>query len=66
MSNWIKWWKNKTFMSVLGIALGTMGISFLLAYFIDWGWIPAIMLCIGGGILIRKMVTKKLDKMSEE
>lgn len=53
-------------MSVLGIALGTMGISFLLAYFIDWGWIPAIMLCIGGGILIRKMVTKKLDKMSEE
>lgn len=65
MSNWIKWWKNKTFMSVLGIALGTMGISFLLAYFIDWGWIPAIAMAICGGILIRKTVTKKLDDLSE-
>lgn len=66
MSNWIKWWKSDFFLTILGVVMVTMGITFVLAYFIDWGWIPAIMLCIGGGILIRKMVTKKLDEMSEE
>lgn len=66
MSNWIKWWKSDFFLTILGVVMVTMGITFVLAYFIDWGWIPAIMLCIGGGILIRKMVTKKLDKMSKE
>lgn len=66
MVEWIKWWKSDFFLTILGVVMVTMGITFVLAYFIDWGWIPAIMLCIGGGILIRKMVTKKLDEMSEE
>lgn len=66
MSNWIKWWKSDFFLTILGVVMVTMGITFVLAYFIDWGWIPAIAMAICGGILIRKMVTKKLDEMSEE
>lgn len=64
--NWIKWWKDKTFMSVLGIALGTMVLSFLLAYFISWGWIPAIAVALAGGFAIRKVVVRKLDEIADK
>lgn len=65
MSNWIKWWKSDFFLTILGVVIVTMGITFVLAYLIDWGWIPAIAMAICGGLLIRKMVTKNLDDLSE-
>lgn len=65
MSKWFRWWENRTFLTILGVAMVTMGITFVLAYFITWGWIPAIAMAICGGLLIRKMVTKKLDDLSE-
>lgn len=65
MSKWFRWWKDRTFLKILGVVMVTMGIIFVLAYFIDWGWIPAIAMAICGGLLIRKMVTKKLDDLSE-
>jgi uncharacterized membrane protein YccC len=60
----IKWWKNKTFLTVLGIAVGTVGIAFLFAYFITWGWIPAIAVTCIGGLGIRRVIMKKLDEMN--
>lgn len=65
MSNWIKWWKSKFFLTILGIALATMGVSFILAYFIEWGWMPSIAVALLGGFIIRKVVIKRLDKIAE-
>lgn len=66
MATWIKWWKDKTFMTVLAIALLTMLIGFLLAYFIEYGWLITIVLSIAGGISIRKVITNRLDKEVEK
>lgn len=66
MATWIKWWKDKTFMTILAIALLTMLIGFLLAYFIEYGWLITIVLSIAGGISIRKVITNRLDKEVEK
>lgn len=61
MATWFKWWKNKTFLLIMGISLITMIIAFLLAYFIEWGWILAIILACIGGVLIRKIIDRAID-----
>ena len=66
MATWIKWWKDKTFMTILAIALLTMLIGFLLAYFIEYGWLITIVLSIAGGISIRKVITNRIDKEVEK
>ena len=66
MSTWIKWWKDKTIMSILIIALSVMIIGFLLAYFIDWGWIITIILSAIAGIIIRKIITDRINKEIEK
>ena len=62
MATWIKWWKDKTFIKIFIVALITMIIGFLLAYFIDWGWIVTIITSCTGGFIIRKIITNRLDK----
>lgn len=59
---WFRWWKDSTFMSILVIAMVTMLIGFLLAYFLEWGWILTIVVTAIGGMSIRKVIIKKLDK----
>ena len=66
MSTWIKWWKDKTFMTILIIALSIMIIGFLSAYFIDWGWIITIILSAVAGILMRKIIIKRIDEEVEK
>ena len=61
MSDWFRWWENKFFLWCLATALAAMLLSFLLAYFIDWGWIPAIAVATGGGLLIRKIAIMGID-----
>lgn len=62
MATWIKWWKDKTFMTVLAIALLTMLIGFLSVYFLEYGWIITIVSTVAGGISIRKIVTNRIIK----
>lgn len=62
---WIKWWKDKTFMTILAITLATMVVAFLLTYFITWGWIPAIAMAVGGGLLIRRVFAKRMDEVAD-
>lgn len=64
MNEWIKWWNDKTFLLILGIIAITMLLSFLLAYFIEWGWIPAIVVACGGGLVIRRTVINKIDRLN--
>lgn len=61
MSEWIRWWENKFFLCGLGVALLSMLLSFLLAYFIYWGWIPAIVVATCGGMLIRRIAVMGID-----
>lgn len=65
MSNWFKWWKSKFFLTVLGIALATISVSFVLAYFIEWGWILAIIAALLGGLSIRKVLINKLEEIAD-
>lgn len=64
MTTWIKWWKDKTFLMILVIVLIAMVSSFLVAYFTSAWWISIIIAC-GAGLIIRKIITNKLDKMCE-
>ena len=66
MSTWIKWWKDKTFMTILIIALSAMIIGFLSAYFIDWGWIITIILSAAAGVIMRKIIIKRIDEEVEK
>ncbi len=60
---WFRWWKDKTFMSVLVIAMLTMFIGFLLAYYIEWGWILTIVVTAIGGMSIRRIIIKRINKL---
>lgn len=64
MVTWIKWWKSKFAWTLIGVTLLTMIVGFLLAYFIDWGWIVTIVVSCAGGLVIRKIITNKLDEIS--
>ena len=66
MATWIKWWKDKTFMTVLAIALLTMLFGFLSVYFIEYGWIITIVLTIAGGVSIRKIIINRIIKEIEK
>ena len=69
MSNWIKWWKDKTFLLIWGILLLSMGAS-LCIILIN----PDSAVCIIGalampsigGMIIKKIIGKKLDEWSEK
>jgi hypothetical protein len=62
MNNFIKWWKSKFVLILIGVALLTMAISFLFAYFFDWGWIVAIITTCSGGFALRKPIEKKIEE----
>ena len=59
---WIRWWEDKTFLSVLGVALGTMVASLALALLIECGWLGSIAVALGGGYAVRRIITNKIDK----
>ena len=66
MEEWIHWWKSKFFLKMLLIVFLTMIITFLVAYFTNGYWqllsIPTACL---GGLIIRKLVIKKLDEIAD-
>lgn len=65
MSKWFRWWKSDFFLMLLVAVILIKVVAFLLAYFIEWGWILAILVAVGGGFILRKMVIKKLDEWSD-
>lgn len=56
MENLFKWWKYWSIWRVFLILFSSVGISFILVYFLPhpWGLIGVIIICIVGGILVRK------------
>lgn len=63
---WIRWWKDKTFLSVLGVALGSIVASLALALLLEWGWIGSIVTALAGGFEMRRLVIKKLDEIDND
>lgn len=59
---WIKWWKDKTFLTILAVALLTMVAAFLLAYFIEWGWVLSLMSVFIGAQMIRTIIIKRIEE----
>ena len=69
MSNWIKWWKDKTFLKILGIILLTMGVSFGIIIINPdntWCIVGSILAACSGGLVIRRIIVKKLDELSDK
>lgn len=62
MAKWIKWWKDKTFLAVMSVALVTMLLGFLMTYYISWGWIITVFIGAIGGLMIRKIVVNRLKE----
>jgi hypothetical protein len=58
----IKWWKNKWVVLAVLCLLFTITIGFVLAYFIDWGWILSLVIAIIGGIATRWTISKAFNK----
>ena len=68
MSNWIKWWKDKTFLKIWGIILLTMGVSFGIVIINPDNTlcvVGSILAACSGGLIIRKIIKKKLDEYAD-
>lgn len=46
----VKWWKNKWAVLLMVVGFLTVGIGFVFAYFISWGWILTLVVTAIGGI----------------
>lgn len=69
MSTWVKWWKDKTLLKIWGIILLTMAISFGIVIINPDSTlciVGSILAACSGGLIIRKVITKKLDELEEE
>mgnify|MGYP003291860881 CR=1 FL=1 len=65
MVEWIRWWKDRTFLTILAIAIVAMLVAFVFARYISWGWIVSCLVGLLAGLFIRKVITRKLDEISD-
>lgn len=56
----VKWWKNKWAVLLMVVGILTVGIGFLFAYFITWGWILTLVVTAIGGIGMRHIAFKMI------
>lgn len=59
-TSFVKWWKNKWAVLLMVVGILTVGIGFVFAYFISWGWILTIMVAAIGGIGMRHIAFKMI------
>lgn len=62
----VKWWKNKFALLLTIVAIGTVIIAFLFAYFFSWGWIVSLVLAAIGGISMRILMRKLIENIIEQ
>ena len=56
----VKWWKNKWAVLLMVVGILTVGIGFVFAYFISWGWILTLLVTAIGGIGMRHIAFKMI------
>lgn len=66
--NLIKWWKDKTILAIYGVVSIAIVLSFLTAYYLSnpFNWLLPILICIPCGLVIRKLIVKKLTETFEK
>lgn len=62
----VKWWNNKWAVLIMVVGVLTVGVGFLFAYFISWGWILSILTAIGGGIGISMLIDKLITDYAKQ
>ena len=69
MSNWVKWWKDKTFIKIWTVILLSMALS-LGVILINpddiWCIASAIFVAIIGGLWIRKIFSQRIDEWANK
>lgn len=67
-TKWIKWWKNKAFVTILCIMLSGVICSVISAILLPWPWnlIAVLVICVACGISSRIIGIKELERISEE
>lgn len=65
---WIKWWKDKTILTIYSVVAIAIVLSFLTAYYLSnpFNWLLPILICIPCGLVIRKLIVKKLTETFEK
>lgn len=68
MAEWIKWWKDKIILAIYGVVALAIVLSFLTAYYLSnpFNWLLPILICIPCGLVIRKLIVKKLTETFEK
>lgn len=63
--NIFKWWKDKTILAIYGVVALAMVLSFLTAYYLSspFNWLLPIIICIPCGLVIRKLIIKKIHNI---
>ena len=56
----VKWWKNKWAVLLMVVGILTVGIGFVFAYFISWGWILTLVVTAIGGIGMRHIAFRMI------
>lgn len=66
--NLIKWWKDKTILTIYSVVAIAIVLSFLTAYYLSnpFNWLLPILICIPCGLVIRKLIVKKLTETFEK
>ena len=59
-TSFVKWWKNKWAVLLMVVGILTVGIGFVFAYFISWGWILTLVVTAIGGIGMRHTAFKMI------
>lgn len=62
----VKWWKNKWAVLIMIVGVLTVGIGFVFAYFISWGWILSLVTAVGGGVTMRVFINKLIDEYAKK
>ena len=62
----VKWWKNKWAVLIMVVAVLTVGIGFVFAYFISWGWILSLATAVGGGVTMRVLINKLINEQAKK
>lgn len=62
----VKWWKNKWAVLLMAVGILTVGIGFLFAHFISWGWILTLVVTAIGGIGMRHIAFKMIDEYNND
>lgn len=65
MSNWIKWWKDKTFLAMMVIAIIAVVLAYVFTRCFTWGWIVSMLFGVIGGLGIRHVAVKKLNELDK-